>query len=407
MPRNVTAVLTLLLAGCYSVETPTTFRCSSADPSCPAGQECNGSTCVPKGSPLDGNVDQGGDLPLVDGPATDQAGPGLVATIFAGTGSAGTGDGPVATAQFNQPVGLIGDGKGAVYVADSGNHCIRKIENGAVTTVAGLCGTPGTANGAATSAARFHNPTGILLNSQGQIVVSDSLNNCIRLIQSGQVSTLAGTCSLVGGYKEGPAANAEFRLPFAIMFNGAGELIVADTANNCLRMIKQGTVSPFAGKCGVLAGGNDDGNLATARFRGPSGIWWDKAGSRLVVGDSLNNCLREVDATQVKTIAGTCGATSGGFRDGPATSALFKRPTGINVGTDGIYISDSDNHSLRRLSGTTVSTLAGNTVAGNGLGPSPEKKAVLNKPSGVLAIGADRVLVADTENHRVLLIAPQ
>lgn len=405
MSRNVTAVLTLLLAGCYSVDKPATFRCSSADPSCPAGQVCNGSTCVPEGSQLDGSVDQAGDLALVDGPATDQAGAGPVAAIFAGTGSAGTGDGPVATAQFNQPVGLIGDGKGAVYVADSGNHCIRKIESGAVSTVAGQCGTAGIANGPAASAL-FRNPTGILLTPQGQIIVSDSVNNCIRLIQNGQVSTLAGNCGLVGGYKEGPAASAEFRLPFAIMFNGASELIVADTANNCLRMIKQGTVSPYAGKCGLLAAGTDDGNLATARFRNPSGIWWDKAGSRLVVGDSANNCLRQIDATQVKTIAGTCGATSGGFRDGPATSALFKKPTGINVATDGIYVSDTDNHCLRRLSGTTVSTLAGNTVAGNGLGPSPEKKAVLNTPSGVLAIGTDRVLVADTGNHRILLIAP-
>ena len=201
---------------------------------------------------------------------------------------------------------------------------------------------------------------------------------------------------------EGVASNAKFRIPIGITSGAGGELFVTDSGNNCLRMIKSGQVSRFAGNCSATLLSSKDGTLATARFNGPSGIWLDQ--SQMVVSDSSSNCIRQIVSQQVSTLAGTCDAKTAGFKDGAAAIARFSKPSGLMIGTEGIYVSDINNHALRRIAGGVVSTVAGNGVAGSQL--ADVMGSVFNKPSGVLVLGGGQVLVADTENHRIVKVGP-
>ncbi len=410
---GIAATLSITLFRCYSVDYPAHYRCSNASPEaqrCPSGLVCNGTDCVPRGS----IADAAGDAPKPDGPPPDQGpdsrmpdqGPRiLTAQVFAGTGAPGFADGLSGTAQFNAPVGLMALPTGEVYVADTGNHCIRRIADKVVTTVAGKCGEAGNANGAATAVARFRYPSGILVTPSG-LVVADTFNHCIRLVgQNGQVSTVAGLCQGgLGDYAEGPANVARFRAPVGLTLGASGEILVADTGNHCLRQINNGQVSLLAGACGLLTSGTADGALLAARFNSPSGIWRDP--SRIVVSDTKNNCLRALAGNQVSTAAGTCDPGKAGFKDGSSTVALFNQPAGIAVKDGAIYLTELGNHTLRVVSPlSVVATLAGNGSAGNRLGPAAQ--SVFNAPSGVLPLGGEASLVADTNNHRILLIAPQ
>jgi sugar lactone lactonase YvrE len=159
-------------------------------------------------------------------------------TTFAGSpGSdvvSGYNDGPAAEAQFKSPAGIAVDGSGNVYVADTGNHCIRLIANGQVTTLAGSP-TPGKGNGKG-KAASFNFPNDVAVDSVGNVFVADSANHLIRKITpDGAVTTIAGAGQ--PGYTDGPAAQAQFRLPQGITVDSKGIIYVADTGNNCIRKI--------------------------------------------------------------------------------------------------------------------------------------------------------------------------
>ena len=399
MTRYLLIVVMLSAAGCYSVETPDSYRCSHRTDEaaqCPSGFVCNGAECVPEGSRLDtGPAD--GLPPDVGAP---DGGKQLVAQVFAGTGSEGVVDGPVQSAQFWAPSGLAADAQGNIYVADTGNHCIRKISNGDVSTIAGKCGEHGSADGSALGQARFLGPVGILVNDQGQLLVADTFNHCIRRIGSGAVTTVAGVCG-IGGHLNGAASIATFLLPYGVMLGPADELLVSDTGNHCIRKVDSGQVSTFAGTCGFLGAGANGGPLLAARFRNPSGIWPKDGG--FIIGDTGNNCIRAVKGGQVTTIAGTCSGTKSGYKDGPALQeALFQGPTALVVAGSLVYISDTDNHCLRRLDGSGVSTFAGNGQSGSAVGLATQP--VFNTPAGILPIGPDKVLVADAKNHRILVV---
>lgn len=400
MSRYTILFVVLVAAGCYSVEAPDNYRCSQQTEEasqCPSGFVCNGAECVPEGT--------GPDIGLQDGDVPDTGTNELVAMRFAGTGSPGTADGPLNTAQFNKPSGITADGNGALFIADSSNHCIRKIENSQVSTVAGTCGTPGTDDGDALSKALFRSPVGILVDSQKQLFVADTANNCIRRVTSGAVTTVAGVCgTLTGGFLDGDAKSAKFLLPFGIVFTPKGGMLVVDTGNHCIRSLEGGVVSTFAGKCGALQmAKHDDGALLDARFRNPSGIWYDSGADRYVLSDSENNCLRQIKDGQVSTIAGVCDTTKAGLKNGSAASALFDKPSGIAVGAAGVFVADTDNHSLRLLANSLVTTLAGNGTAGSALGPA-QGQPVFNTPAGVLPLPEGKVLVTDSENHRLVLV---
>ncbi len=246
---------------------------------------------------------------------------GVIST-YAGTyGSSGMVDGPAASSKFSSPQGLALDAAGNLYVADMGNHAIRKITPaGAVSTFAGLGGSAGSTNGTG-SAARFYGPSGVAMDAEGNLFVADTYNNTIRKVSSaGAVSTLAGSAGNYGSW-DGTGANARFDGPRGIACDAAGTLFVTDYNNQTLRKISPaGAVLTLAGSPG--AHGIADGMGAAARFSDPFGVAVDGTGNAYVA-DSANHLLRKVapDGT-VSTLAGTAGRAGVQFGVLPASLYL-------------------------------------------------------------------------------------
>lgn len=264
---------------------------------------------------------------------------GGVMSTLAGTGAQGSTDGPVAAASFNWPKAVAVDSAGAVYVADYGNHKVRRIAGGTVTTVGGS-GVQGFADGPVASS-KLSYPSGVAVAAPGKIYVADRANHRIRLIAGGTVSTFAGQGS--AGHKDGPAASALFRTPTGVAVDGAGNVYVADSGNNRIRVISAGKVTTLAGDGGA---GLVNGGLASARFNAPEAITVDPSGV-IFVADTKNHVVRRIATGQVSTAA---GAGQVGFLNGPAASARFNQPTGMAVDAQGhLYLADPGNHRVRLL----------------------------------------------------------
>jgi streptogramin lyase len=218
--------------------------------------------------------------------------PGGILSTFSGTGQIGYVDGAKEAATYYQPVGIALDQSGNLFVADTYNHCIRKVNavSGEVTTFAGN-GVAGNVNGTGSSA-RFFHPTGITIDRFGNLFITDTNNHQIkRITPAGVVTTWAGRGDY--GDEDGPAASARFDQPTGIAVDEQGNVFVADTSNNCIRKISatDGIVSTFAGsgREGAIDGG---GNMA--EFAQPSGICFDREGN-LLICDTNNHRIRRVE----------------------------------------------------------------------------------------------------------------
>jgi hypothetical protein len=299
--------------------------------------------------PADVAVDSAGSVYVAD---TDNhtvrkvASTGAVTTLAGLAGASGSADGAGAAARFNHPAGVAVDSTGNIYVADTDNDTIRKITPaGVVTTLAGLAGVSGSANGAGT-AARFSGPSGIVADSAGDFYVADTLNHIIRKVtSSGAVSTIAGSTE-TSGSADGTGAAASFHGPQGLAVDGAGNLYMADTNNDTIRkvVLSTGAVSTVAGQAGTS--GSTDGAGGAARFFYPSGVAVDRAGN-LYVADTENSTIREVTpAGIVITVAGQAGAS--GSADGVGVAARFHFPAGLAVNDAGdLYVADTSNHTVR------------------------------------------------------------
>ena len=279
-------------------------------------------------------------------------------TTFAGVaGVPGSADGIGAAARFDLPNGIWGNAT-HLYVSDFGNNTIRKIEiaTADVTTFAGTAGAPGSANGIG-AAARFNAPEGIWGNTT-HLYVSDSSNYTIRKIEiaTADVTTFAGTAGAPGS-ANGIGAAARFGYPYYIWGNTT-HLYVPDTANSTIRKIEIATadVTTFAGTAG--APGSANGIGAAARFNFPYGIWGNT--THLYVSDSDNNEIRKIEiaTADVTTFAGNIAA---GVADGIGAAARFNGPVGIWGNTSEIYVLDTKNYTVRNIDISTanVETFAG------------------------------------------------
>lgn len=329
--------------------------------------------------------------------------PYVVGTLAGST--SGAADGAATSAQFNGPHDVAVDGFGNVYVADAANRTVRKIDAQThnVSTLAGSAGVPGATDGTG-AAARFNYIYGIAADGAGNVYVADSANNLIRKIdaQTNYVSTLAG--STVGA-ADGTGTSAQFNNPLGIAVDGSSNIYVADYAGHVIRKIDALThyVSTLAGSAGVS--GTTDGVGAAAKFSSPCGLAVDGAGN-VYVTDYSSHLIRKIDAQThyVSTLAGSAGVA--GTTNGMGTSAQFNNPAGIEVDLAGnLYVADRASHLIRKIDAQThyVSTLAG---SGGGAGTTDGTGALarFNNPQGLAIDAAGNIYVGDIGNNRIRLL---
>ena len=357
-------------------------------------------------------LDSAGNLYIADGGRVRKVSNGIIST-FAGTGNSGPlGDGgPATSATLESVSGLALDSSGNLYILDYGNDRIRKVANGVITTVAGG-GSAAPANGiAATSASFFFTEGGIACDAAGNLYIADSHAYRVWKISNGILSTVAGTGefsfpSVLGD--GGPATSAQLS-PTSVAFDSAGNLYIADSANARIRKVSGGIITTIAGN-GQRGFSGDGGPALNATLDvplaisiAPSGVVYFADVPGTGVGSGR---LRGITPEGIiQTFAG-----NGNYRfsgdGGPAASATFNwfpvSPVGVAVDSGGnLYVTDTYNNRIRKISQGTITTVAGNGVAafsGDG-GPAPN--ASLNQPTGVAVDPAGNLYIADGGNQRV------
>jgi sugar lactone lactonase YvrE len=342
-------------------------------------------------------VAMSGDLFVADDTTIRRVTMGGAVSTFAGMESIGTADGPGASSRFSGPVGVATDAGGNAYVADNGGNTIRRVSrSGLVTTLAGYPGFSGGADGAGSSA-RFNGPNGVAVDASGNVYVADTRNSTIRKVTSaGVVTTLAGSAGNPGR-SDGTGAAAAFRLPFGVAVDASGNVYVSDSGNYTIRKVTPaGVVSTLAGLAGAFGGA--DGTGTSARFGGPGGLAIGSSGT-LVVTD--NNTIRAITpAGVVTTLAGTPGVY--GNEDGAGSAASFRQPSGAAIdGSGAIYVADSGNNTIRKVTAAGVVTTIGGVPGVQGSIDGTGTFALFAYPSGVAVDGDGNVYVADNQNNAV------
>ena len=321
---------------------------------------------------------------------------GCVATLT-GTGSPGYKNGPASTATITSPYGVGVDQSGRVFFSSTkGGYLggsIRYVEKGTVySRIAG--GSPNCGN-----TGRVEGVKALAVSLGGGAVYFHSCSHRI-VVHTGNAANPAKclACSSTPGYKDGLLNVALFNNPRGLAITSAGVLYVSDTGNHVVRMIANGVSLPVAGV--GQKDGFQDGLVNTAKFHGPLGLAVATNGD-VYVADSGNNRIRVISAGKVSTFAGAGGA---GDVDGPAATATFFWPVDVALGPAGkLYVVDAGNHRIRVIAGGKVSTLAGTT---KGYKEGKGTVAQFSTPQGVAVDKQGMVYVADTVNHRIRVIRP-
>ena len=340
-------------------------------------------------------------------------------TTFAGTGGHGHDDGE--EARFNMPHGVFATNEG-LLVFDSFNNLLRFIDwDGNATTIAGNVlnydshrfPMGGYVDGTA-GFALFNRPVDGLKLADGRILIADSENHSIRVVNStqSQVGTFAGGNG--AGHRDGLAAQAQFNFPSAIAADASGNIFVADAGNHVVRKITlDGMVTTVAGIAGRY--GFADGHVSTALFNSPMGIAVSHDGQRIFVADTANHLIRAIVSEQVITFGGELVMFGevldgllddeddfpiGGFADSSAAAPIHSRfslPQGLVIWNDYLIVADTGNHRIRLISPTGFAmTLAGTGDAGY-INISLAE-AEFGLPTG-LALSGDYLFIADSGNN--------
>ena len=383
----------------------------------------------------------------------------------AGTGTRGfSGDGgPATSAELNRPAGVAADAAGNLLIADTDNQRIRVVAAstgtfygqpmtaGDIYTVAGT-GTRGfSGDGGPATSAELNFPEGVAADGAGNLLIADTSNQRIRVVAgttgtfyrramtAGDIYTVAGTGTAGFSGDGGPATSAELTFPEGVAADGAGNLLIADTFNQRIRVVAHMTGTFYgramtAGDIYTVAGtgtagfSGDGGPAVSAELDLPFGVATDAAGN-LVIADSHNNRVRVVAATagtfygqamtagDIYTVAGN--GTAGFFGDGgPATHAELNQPAGVVAdGAGNPVIADYQNSRIRVAAASTgtfygqpmtardIYTVAGNGTAGFSGDGGPATSAELNSPFGVATDAAGNLLISDTDNQRIRVVA--
>ncbi|NOT24447.1 MAG: hypothetical protein HOP22_17225 [Nitrospiraceae bacterium] len=339
-----------------------------------------------------------------------------VASIFtvAGTGDLGfAGDGALATrAHLWFAAAVAVDVEGNVFVADSFNNRIRRVDarTGMITTVAGVGHQGFSGDGDLATEAKLDSPGGVALDSMGNILIADTFNHRVRIVdhRTGIISTLVG-CGIQGSDgDDGLAIRAQLSEPTGISVDPAGSLLIVDTGNHRIRLVAKATslISTLVGT-GTPGFSGDGGAGTAAQLNGPTAVATDGEG-RVLIADTFNNRVRRLDIRtgRIATIAGT-GAQGFGGDGALASKAELMEPSGVAVDAKGnILIADTFNNRIRQvdhLSGTITTVVGVGTrgLSGNG---ARALSAELNNPAGLTQDALGNIVVADAGNHRVLRV---
>ena len=332
--------------------------------------------------------------------------PGTISTI-AGNGSPGfTGDGgPATSAQLFGPEDVAVDAAGDIYVGDDSNCVVRKISpGGIITTVAGngTCGYAGD-HGAATGA-ELADADGVAVDASGNLYVGDTANDVVRKVDtSGTITTFAGNGTAGESGDHGPATGAELSAPWGVRVDRSGDVYIADSGGNTVRRVDpSGTITTVAGT-GAAGYAGDHGLATAARLDNPAGLAVDASGDLFIV-DEANEVVRRVDrGGTITTVAGN-GVNAHSGDGGPATAAGLADPWGVAVDASGdLFIAELEGQSVRRVDGATgtITTVAGTGVSGYSGDGGPATGAELESAVGVALDPSGNLLIADHDANVV------
>jgi uncharacterized protein (TIGR03437 family) len=410
--------------------------------------------------PTDLTVDATGNIYIADrsGNRVRKVSKGVISTV-AGNGTAGSaGDGgPAVNSQLSGPGGVAVDSAGNLYISDGQNFRIRRVANGTISTVVGngqlgfignnvvalaaafsypsriardasgsLCFTANgrvfkisngvlstiagtgmvgfSGDGGPATAAQLNSPGGVAVDSAGSVYIAEYLGNRVRRVTNGIITTVAGTGEAGLSGDGGPATAARLNNPSGVAVDTAGNLYISDYVNHRIRKVSGGVITTFAGTDQGFSG--DNGPAAKAQLAGPSGITVDLAGN-LYIADSANGRIRKISNGVITTVAGTGGIPTSDGDGGPSTNAHFNDPIGVAVDSAGnLYVAEYVGHRIRRISNGIVTTIAGTGKPDLSGDFGPAAKAALNSPSDLTVDATGSIYVTDLGNQRIRVMVP-
>lgn len=329
---------------------------------------------------------------------------GIISTV-AGGGSGGDG-GPATLASLNQPSGVAVDSSGNLYIADAGSNRIRKVSSsGIISTVAGNGSAGFSGDGGLATAATLSGPAGVAVDSSGNLFIADFYNSRIRKVSTGGIITTVagGTVECLEVTFSGPATSAPLCDPVGVAVDASGNLFIADP--DIWQILKvsaaSGTISSVAGSFSYGFSG-DGGQATLASLNYPGGVAVDNSGN-IFIADTLDERIRKVSVGGI--ISTVAGNENFGFSGdgGPATSASLNSPQGAFVDSLGnLFVADFANNRIREVSpGGDITTVAGDGTSGFSGDRGPATQAWIFNPSSVAVDSAGDVFIADTNNHRI------
>lgn len=338
--------------------------------------------------------------------------PGRTIRTIAGTGVAGfSGDGgPALTAQTSNPFDLMIGPDGGLYVCDVDNHCVRRLdlETGMLSTIAGTGREGYSGDGGPAREADLRQPYELRFAPQGNMYIVEMQNHIVRRIdaQTGVISTVAGTGTAGFSGDGGPSTEAQLNQPHSIELDDQGSLYIADIANHRIRRVdlSTGQIDTFAGT-GAQDPTPNGAPLAETPLNGPRTLAF-RPPNDLYLALREGNAVYRIDL-ESETIHHVAGTGEGGWSGdhGPATDAKLAGPKGMALAPDGgLFLADTESHTIRHIDPEGVITTVAGTGSRNDGADGDPLLCGLARPHGVFVDDAGRLYIGDSENHRVRLL---